>query len=80
MAEYVSKDAVRKMLVNGYGGFLSELDNIPTADVTPVVHGYWKRTIHGRWECSNCRAPENPHTAIKGCYCWRCGAKLDLEE
>ena len=80
MAEYVSKDAVRRMLINGYGGFLSELDTLPVVDVTSVVHGYWKRTIDGRWECSNCGAHENPHTAIKGHYCWQCGAKMDLEE
>ena len=41
MADYVSKDAVRQMLVNGYGGFLSELDTLPTVDVAPVIHGEW---------------------------------------
>lgn len=37
MAEYVSKDAVRQMLGNRYGGFLLELDAVPAADVAPVV-------------------------------------------
>lgn len=37
MAEYVSKDAVRQMLINGYGGFLSELDTLPVVDVEPVA-------------------------------------------
>lgn len=25
----------------------------------------------------NCGAHENKHTAVKGGYCWRCGAKMD---
>lgn len=50
-------------------------------DVAPVVHGRWieKTVPEGRryFECSNCGAHENKHTAIKGYYCWRCGAKMD---
>ena len=52
----------------------------PAADVAPVVHGHWieKKSAVGRYfECSNCGAHENKHTAIKGYYCWRCGAKMD---
>lgn len=55
-------------------------NSIPAADVAPVVHGRWieKKTAAGRhFECSNCGAHENKHTAIKGYYCWRCGAKMD---
>ena len=55
------------------------LQSVPAVDVAPVVHGCWKRTIDGHWECSNCGAHENSHTAIKGYYCWRCGTKMDLE-
>lgn len=50
-------------------------------DVDPVVHGRWieksapERKIY--FECSHCGAQENKHTAIKGYYCWRCGAKMD---
>lgn len=53
----------------------------PAADVAPVVHGRWieksdpVRKIY--FECSHCGAHENKHTAIKGYYCWRCGAKMD---
>ena len=61
-------------------GVVDTIRAMEPADVAPLVHGYWKRTIDGRWECSNCGAHENSHTAIKGHYCWRCGAKLDLEE
>ena len=54
------------------------------ADVAPVVHAQWieKDCITGKYfECSNCHKPENKHTAIKGKYCWYCGARMDgMEE
>lgn len=59
---------------------LDALENLPAADVAPVVYGRWieKKTAVGRYfECANCGAHENIHTAIKGYYCWRCGAKMD---
>ena len=46
-----------------------------------VVHGRWiEKTAPARkiyFECSHCGAQENKHTAIRGYYCWRCGAKMD---
>ena len=57
------------------------LEKLPAADVAPVVHGQWiEKSAPARkiyFECSNCGAKENKHTAIKGYYCWRCGAKMD---
>lgn len=57
------------------------IESVPAADVVPVVHGRWieKTVPEGRryFECSNCGAHENRHTAIKGYYCWRCSAKMD---
>lgn len=51
------------------------------ADVVPVVHGQWiEKTAHDRrqyFECSNCGKQENKHTAIRGGFCWNCGAKMD---
>ena len=56
----------------------------PDADVEPVVHGRWVEKMApygGRYfECSNCGAHENIHTAIKGYYCWRCGARMDGDD
>ena len=57
------------------------LADMPVADVAPVVHGRWIEkkapAVRIYFECSNCGAHENKHTAIKGYYCWRCGAKMD---
>ena len=58
--------------------------SIPAADDAPVRHGRWiEKTapaVHKYYECSNCGAHENKHTAIKGRYCWRCGVKMDGAE
>ena len=57
--------------------------DMPASDVAPVVHGHWieKSNCRGKYfECSHCGANENKHTAIKGYYCWRCGAKMDEGE
>ena len=60
------------------------VEGIPAADVAPVQHGRWiEKTapaVHKYYECSNCGAHENKHTAIKGRYCWRCGARMDGAE
>lgn len=67
----------------------SMLENIPTVDAVPVVHGKW---IHPHWRnsdfCYNCSAcnGESMHKdyrwADKGIYpiCPNCGAKMDLED
>lgn len=60
---------------------LREVSDAPAADVAPVVHGRWiEKSAPARkryFECSHCGAQENKHTAIKGYYCWRCGAKME---
>ena len=79
------KQFAGKSLVENYCEGLYEaiewVDDIPAADVAPVVHGRWiEKSAPARkiyFECSHCGAQENKHTAIKGHYCWRCGAKMD---
>ena len=60
---------------------VARIEKIPAADVAPVAHGRWiEKTVPEGcryFECSNCGAHENRHTAIKGYYCWRCGSKMD---
>lgn len=86
MAEYIEREKLLRD-INHYhlsdGKFQHWVEVQPAADVAPVVHGRWieKKSAVGRYfECSNCGAHENKHTAIKGYYCWRCGAKMDKEE
>lgn len=54
------------------------IDHIPTADVAPVVHGYWDDTFDGITPvCSVCGMT---HRGFIRCpyYCPNCGAKMDL--
>lgn len=69
---------------DAYNDLAEDFYSISAADVAPVVHGRWiEKSAPARkiyFECSHCGAQENKHTAIKGYYCWRCGAKMDGEE
>lgn len=57
------------------------VDEIPTADVAPVRHGYWvkeKRDVLIHWHCSACKECfylDKPNAE----YCPHCGAKMDEE-
>lgn len=82
MAEYIDREKAKRLLHIEYAYAAEQLlDEIPAADVAPVVHGRWiEKSAPARkiyFECSQCGAQENKHTAIKGYYCWRCGAKMD---
>lgn len=61
------------------------INELPTIDAVPVVHGEWKETPYtdydDTWECSVCG---EPWTLIEGTpqdnlmnYCPKCGAKMD---
>lgn len=93
MAEYIEREVliaqlramesynVSPMYRRGYDDCVEAILKAPAADVAPVVHGRWiEKTVPEGcryFECSNCGAHENRHTAIKGYYCWRCSAKMD---
>ena len=92
MAEYIEREDLLELYrmddpvlnENGHAPLpviRQNIMDIPAADVAPVRHGRWIEksapAIKIYFECSNCGAHENKHTAIKGYYCWRCGAKMD---
>jgi hypothetical protein len=52
----------------------------PTLDYAPVRHGEWIKDdtpFAKQRKCSVCGKCDNPKTAIRGHYCWFCGAKMD---
>lgn len=82
--EYIDREAANLALAEqgfDWDKAKQALASVPAADVVSVVHGRWiEKTVPEGcryFECSNCGAHENRHTAIKGYYCWRCGAKMD---
>ena len=41
MADYIEREAVKRLINIDYGGYLDAIDRIPAADVAQVVHGRW---------------------------------------
>ena len=70
-----------KHFINGIETVLEYAENLPAADVAPVVHGRW---VDGK--CSNCGVDiptDDAHDAIfeNECrFCYYCGAKMDVED
>jgi hypothetical protein len=104
VSEYISRNEAYQKLhdaggcdasdewARGYDAGITEaidiIDNIPPADVAPVIHGRWVITHDfddnkaamvplGRVvRCSICGYPEN---GAESKYCPHCGAKMDEE-
>lgn len=85
MAEYITKaealhaveDAV-ELFRSEYDEVAEKINNVPAADVAPVVHGQWD--IMGgaktRCICSKCRW-DVPEYGKFYSYCPNCGAKME---
>lgn len=54
---------------------IDALENIPAADVAPVVHGRWVFGGDGCVICSKCNEEESNDNHRN--YCPNCGAKMD---
>ena len=86
MAEYIEREALlaayNKAHVGPPGGARKLIEEAPTADVAPVVHGRWARKrisvpVYGGVElsCSLCgRIAAHEYN-----YCPNCGARMDGE-
>lgn len=101
MAEYIERGALMQFpirrdhydrengnehFINGIETVLEYAENLPAADVAPVVHGRW---IHSRYEdcseqfelvkCSQCNheAYAMAFYVRGGNYCPNCGAKME---
>ena len=105
MPRLIDADALM-MRINGHGtnkfGILHDVDirefinEQPTIDAVPVVHGEWIWDIDGMdwgigsWKCKNCHARPNtywqcdstinPLMFASSSYCPNCGAKMDAKE
>ena len=58
------------------------IDNVPTADVKPVVRGEWipigepDKDNNQQVECSHCHAGDLHAVGVEVPYCWKCGADM----
>lgn len=101
MSEYISRQAIGKavhdigkeidcepLAAAALARVMSAVSCIPDADVTPVVHGHWKREYREqnlypyRYICSICGDYVDTGIQQKQCdlkFCFTCGAKMDEE-
>lgn len=95
MAEYINREAIMKFpirkdhcdkehanghFINGIESVLEYVENLPAADVAPVVHGRWTHLGGDEWCCSACGfviSTEGSWEKPTQKYCEDCGAKMD---
>ena len=77
------KEHGNKHFINGIESVLEYAENLPVADVVPVVHARWVQIDDDVFACSHCRADwvfsEATPEEMELDYCPRCGAKMDGE-
>lgn len=94
MAEYIKREAIMKFPIRkdhcdkkhanehfifGIESVLEYVENLPAADVAPVVHGKWN-VSGGLLECQNCGEIYSTLGGNEGKawnYCPDCGARMD---
>lgn len=81
-AEYIDKQAFLDYMrgTNRYFTVKCDIENFPTVDVAPVVHGRWVHLGGDEWCCSVCGfviTTEGSWDKPTKKYCENCGAKMD---
>ena len=65
----------------GTADYIYMIEDMPTADVAPVVHGRWiYKGDSDMWVCSRCGRSVNADPEGIDLYCYHCGAKMDEKE
>ena len=89
MAEYIERDKLKQGIAEDALNYLSdwdsslmelimaEIDECPTADVAPVVHGRWGDNGIPNSMLSGCSVCGFTCGAYSFQYCPNCGAKMD---
>lgn len=94
MTEYIKREAVKEAIgfvhlhCVAYGenkSLLDVINEVPAADVVPVIHAHWAQTSKGVIYCSNCGAVCGIGAHIEEVtedhyFCYYCGAKMDEED
>lgn len=83
--DHCDKERANEHFIFGIESVLEYVQNLPAADVAPVVHGHFvhdgSRIAHGVdwWHCSNCgRLASGVETRFN--YCPWCGARMDGDD
>lgn len=79
-----AKDALQEKvfhnLTDEFYGAMQAIDELPPADVAPVVHVHWKDNKNGTVSCSRCSTWFQKEREPYLRFCGYCGAKMDGEE
>ena len=87
MADYIEREALKNQIAKNKlmarepaaKRILAMIDDMPAADVAPVVHGHWIICSDGYYPyCSVCKCEPKGREMTK--FCGECGAKMDKEE
>ena len=82
MKRYVDADLAKAQFTGNFQDSYSPseakamIDEVPTADVAPVIHAHWVYLGLGVYKCSDCLGENKDNTA----FCPNCGAKMDEEQ
>lgn len=84
IAEYIKREAVKRLVNNNFSGLLAAIDSIPAADVAPVIRATWVFTTDfgpsELYHCSRCGREEvrfGKSSIYKQYPYCHCGAKMD---
>lgn len=95
MAEYIEREAIMKFPIRkgrcdkehanehfifGIESVMEYVENLPAADVAPVVHSRWAHIGGDEWCCPVCGfviTTEGSWDKPDKKYCENCGAKMD---
>lgn len=79
--DHYDRENGNEHFINGIETVLEYAENLPAADVAPVVHGLWNNMdgYKTRKVCSEC-GWDVPEYGKFYSYCPNCGAKMDRGE
>ena len=89
MAEYIKRESAIEAIMSDppdahYQSWYAEkINEIPAADVAPVVHAHWAHLGGDEWCCSACGSvitTEGSWDKPTKKYCEDCGARMDKVE
>ena len=79
--DHCDKEHANEHFIFGIESVLEYIENLPIADVKPIVHGRWmhEETEGGfpTWKCSRCGHGTNYDPNGIDLYCYHCGATMD---
>ena len=81
--DHCDKERANEHFIFGIESVLEYVENLPAADVAPVVHGWWEMrptgmaTDTGPEYKAYCTVCNEPNKQYQPPFCPHCGAKMD---